>query len=947
MTDNKQYISCSHYYILIVFLILFVFFVKNVSAAATDPFACDGRYYQTILDTSNDFLFYEINTNPISGVLLANLTSNGLPSTNANATAYNPQDNFIYMTARSNTGDGEGNVIHIYRIDTDGDVEEIGVPKVAGAAITTFLNAGAFLFNGTYIVAHGSSQTVYAIDLVTMVAINLGNYTGSIPDFAVHPITGEIYGWNSTGNILSRIELDNLNNPTAVTGTTNIGSGNANFQTMGAAYFDADGTMVAYGDDITETIGAGQQSLVSINVTTGVLTKLGTGPLVTGNDGASCPYYLDLKKTSSASSLTLGGTFYYTFEIVNASTTVLNNINFSDVLTDGFLWNSEPRNLSGGVVISATAITGTSNGSFVISTIPTGTSSFEIEVLVPNSVTSADYINTATLTNLPLALGSNVLSDDGATSTLNDATRTTINLIGDADGDGVPDGIDLDDDNDGLSDIFEGNADSDGDGLVDSLDTDSDNDGISDQDESLLPMMLGTDADTDGIDDVYDVDQTGGLDVDSDGIDDRFVVIDTDADGTPDYLDLDSDNDGYLDSNENGDFNNDGVSDHRQIDPGLETAINGHGAGSVDYAILLLLFVLLLLRSKQKYVTFIFVLIGFTQTAQATSSCALGEAKNHESCWYIGGSVGLSNLEPDDSNSSWRVSESNSLGFNVYAGYRFKSHWFAELDYADIGSAEVNSRNPAIQGSEDITYKIPSLFVGYILGEPEQALNFYGKLGISNIINEVTDSRVPFEEQTSTQLSLGAGILWNISESLNLRVDATSYDKDAKYFNIGVIYYFLNNKKQSKKSKSEVITNIVDPVEIQADIVQIEREDCKVFEGALENVNFNTNSYVLTNGSFVALDKVVAVLQNNPDINVIIEGYTDSSGPELRNYNLSLSRALSVKEYLSNQGVDVERLQVKGFGESRLFFSEQGIENRSFSRRVELNPVQNISCKSK
>ena len=72
-----------------------------------------------------------------------------------------------------------------------------------------------------------------------------------------------------------------------------------------------------------------------------------------------------------------------------------------------------------------------------------------------------------------------------------------INLSGtsivDNDGDGIADIYDIDDDNDGILDSTEGIVDTDGDGIINSLDLDSDNDGIAD-----LVETGGTDADNDG-----------------------------------------------------------------------------------------------------------------------------------------------------------------------------------------------------------------------------------------------------------------------------------------------------------------------------------------------------------------------------------------------------------------------------------------------------------------
>jgi len=90
----------------------------------------------------------------------------------------------------------------------------------------------------------------------------------------------------------------------------------------------------------------------------------------------------------------------------------------------------------------------------------------------------------------------------------------------------------------------------DNDGQADYLDLDSDNDGLTDANEAG-----GTDADGDGVID-------GFTDADNDGWDDatettNLSVDDFDSDGQPDYLDLDSDGDGINDAIEGNDANGD------------------------------------------------------------------------------------------------------------------------------------------------------------------------------------------------------------------------------------------------------------------------------------------------------------------------------------------------------------------------------------------------------
>ena len=97
-------------------------------------------------------------------------------------------------------------------------------------------------------------------------------------------------------------------------------------------------------------------------------------------------------------------------------------------------------------------------------------------------------------------------------------------------------------------------VDTDGDGIVDSLDIDSDNDGITDnyevQTTAGYTAPSGVDSDDDGLDDAYD-DDLGGA-ANSNGITSaEWVNTDgslTNSDTIPDYLDIDSDNDGIPDN---------------------------------------------------------------------------------------------------------------------------------------------------------------------------------------------------------------------------------------------------------------------------------------------------------------------------------------------------------------------------------------------------------------
>lgn len=82
--------------------------------------------------------------------------------------------------------------------------------------------------------------------------------------------------------------------------------------------------------------------------------------------------------------------------------------------------------------------------------------------------------------------------------------------------------------------------------------------------------------------------------------------------------------------------------------------------------------------------------------------------------------------------------------------------------------------------------------------------------------------------------------------------------------------------------------------------------------------------------------KVVQFLQLNPRRIVRIEGYTDSSGDDAQNLELSRARAQAVADVLIDLGVDSKRISAKGLGESFPVAENASVKGRAQNRRVEI-----------
>ncbi len=105
----------------------------------------------------------------------------------------------------------------------------------------------------------------------------------------------------------------------------------------------------------------------------------------------------------------------------------------------------------------------------------------------------------------------------------------------------------------------------------------------------------------------------------------------------------------------------------------------------------------------------------------------------------------------------------------------------------------------------------------------------------------------------------------------------------------------------------------------------------------LQNVQFQTNSNVLTADSKAVLDKVADSIKARGDItSITVIGHTDAMGAADYNQGLSERRAKAVADYLASQGVDAGILSSKGMGESAPIADNGTAAGRAQNRRVEL-----------
>lgn len=101
-------------------------------------------------------------------------------------------------------------------------------------------------------------------------------------------------------------------------------------------------------------------------------------------------------------------------------------------------------------------------------------------------------------------------------------------------------------------------------------------------------------------------------------------------------------------------------------------------------------------------------------------------------------------------------------------------------------------------------------------------------------------------------------------------------------------------------------------------------------------VSFDFNKATLSNESIPDLDNLLEMLKEKQSTNCVLEGHTDDVGSDDFNMKLSLERAEAVKAWLVSKGINSNRIETKGYGESRPLVNDTTEEARAMNRRVEI-----------
>lgn len=145
-------------------------------------------------------------------------------------------------------------------------------------------------------------------------------------------------------------------------------------------------------------------------------------------------------------------------------------------------------------------------------------------------------------------------------------------------------------------------------------------------------------------------------------------------------------------------------------------------------------------------------------------------------------------------------------------------------------------------------------------------------------------------------------------------------------FNINKKGYLLFSENVDTESKKDSVYEkdfLLLPIEKGAAVI-------------LKNIFFDTKKSVLKTASFLELEKLLLLLQENPTLKISINGHTDNVGKAADNLKLSQQRATAVVAYLIKKGINKARLISKGFGATKPIAPNTTDDGKAQNRRTEI-----------
>ncbi len=289
----------------------------------------------------------------------------------------------------------------------------------------------------------------------------------------------------------------------------------------------------------------------------------------------------------------------------------------------------------------------------------------------------------------------------------------------------------------------------------------------------------------------------------------------------------------------------------------------------------------------------------------------------------------------------------NSWAPEIGVGYRFNDRMSLEGIYSEFKTDHKTKDEAKIKN-----YRVDAF---YDLKPWDGDWTPYALMGVGHF-SEKFDN---FSNREDTRMSVGGGLRKALTPNLSLRGDVRAirsldYGQTEGMFNVALTWTFGSASKPVQQTEpvqpvQEEVVQPVAPVDSDMDGVidsqdlcpntpagsKVDATGCVPMEEINLLVEFAFDSDTIKDSHVSRVTDMADFMKRHPETRIRIEGHTDSKGPAAYNEALSLRRAEVVRQILVKEhGIDAERIEAVGKGESEPVADNSTVEGRQENRRV-------------
>jgi peptidoglycan-associated lipoprotein len=258
--------------------------------------------------------------------------------------------------------------------------------------------------------------------------------------------------------------------------------------------------------------------------------------------------------------------------------------------------------------------------------------------------------------------------------------------------------------------------------------------------------------------------------------------------------------------------------------------------------------------------------------------------------------------------------------------------YFSSDGYAGMGGLDIfksanksgtlgkpcNMGYPVNSPQDDFAYIATSDTSGYLSSDRMDGMgnddiySFHKKISV--LIFQLAG--IVYDKETHAPLT---NALVSLSKKNGNRLKVETDENGAFKFNLAAAsdYDLTAEKTAFRSDEAKVSTlNLQESTTLHQDLYLATIEIDKAIQ--LENIYYDFDKWNIRADAAIELDKLVKIMQDNPTIWIELGSHTDSRGNDAYNMTLSQKRAESAVQYIISRGISKNRIEAKGYGETKL-----------------------------